>query len=70
MSGCGQPAAQSAECRVLLIALRPPMGSALLEVPAHEVEVFLRNAYSEVSPGSESKQLDLDTELALVLSDR
>ncbi|MGI5519199.1 hypothetical protein [Streptomyces sp. CA-106131] len=42
----------------------------MLEVPAHEVEVFLRNAYSEVSPGSESKQLDLDTELALVLSDR
>jgi hypothetical protein len=62
--------AGGAERRVLRIALRPPEGSALLEVPAHEVEVFLRNAYSVVPPGSESKQLDLDTELALLLSDR
>ncbi|MGW2939334.1 SsgA family sporulation/cell division regulator [Streptomyces sp. NPDC001156] len=53
---------------VLYIALTPPAGSVLLEVPAHCVEAFLRETRSVVPPGAESGQLDLDAELAHLLA--
>ncbi|WNO62330.1 SsgA family sporulation/cell division regulator [Streptomyces sp. AM2-3-1] len=53
---------------VLYIALSPPAGSILLEVPAQGVESFLRETRSVVPPGAESGQLDLDAELAHLLT--
>jgi hypothetical protein len=50
------------------VALRSPAGSALLEFPAPGVESFLRQTRSVVPPGTESSRLDLDAELAQLLT--
>jgi sporulation and cell division protein SsgA len=54
---------------VLYIALSPPAGSVLLEVPAQGVETFLRETWTLVPPGAESGQLDLDAELTDLLAE-
>jgi L-aminopeptidase/D-esterase-like protein len=51
------------------MALRSPAGSALLELPAQDVESFLRETWSVVVPGTESSRLDLDAELAQLLAE-
>ncbi|MER5796463.1 SsgA family sporulation/cell division regulator [Streptomyces sp. NPDC001980] len=53
---------------VVLVALRSPAGSALVELPAWGVESFLRETWSVVPPGSESGRFDLDAELAQLLA--
>ncbi|MFF7472672.1 SsgA family sporulation/cell division regulator [Streptomyces sp. NPDC008092] len=53
---------------LVLVALRSPAGSALLELPARGVESFLRETWSVVPPGSESGRLGLDAELAQLLA--
>jgi hypothetical protein len=52
----------------LYIALSPPSGSVLLELPARGVESFLRETRSLVPPGTEFNRLDLDAELAQLLA--
>lgn len=51
------------------VSLRAPGGSALLELPAQGVESFLRDTRSLVPPGAESGRLDLDAELAQLLTE-
>lgn len=53
---------------VLYIALSPPAGSVLLELPADGVESFLGETRLMVPPGSESEHLDLDAELTHLLA--
>ncbi|MEU6217865.1 SsgA family sporulation/cell division regulator [Streptomyces sp. NPDC047022] len=53
---------------VLYIALSPPAGSVLLELPADGVESFLGETRLMVPPGSEPEHLDLDAELAHLLA--
>ncbi|MEU8588988.1 SsgA family sporulation/cell division regulator [Streptomyces sp. NPDC048664] len=54
---------------VLYIALSPPAGSVLLEIPVEGVESFLGQTLQMVPPGSESGRLDLDAELERLLAD-
>ncbi|WP_416237092.1 SsgA family sporulation/cell division regulator [Streptomyces sp. RB17] len=54
---------------VLSVALSSPAGSALLEITTQDLAAFLEETYSVVRPGSESEQLDLDAELAMLLAD-
>jgi hypothetical protein len=62
------PAAGAAADDVLCLALSSPSGSALLELSASSVELFLRQTHSVVPPGAESEHLDLDAELAQLLA--
>lgn len=49
---------------VVCIALSSPEGEALLEAPARALESFLRRTNTAVTPGTEHRFYDLDTELA------
>ena len=53
---------------VMCLALSSPSGRALFEVPADVLVDFLSRTYDAVSTGSESRYVDLDAELALLLS--
>lgn len=54
---------------VICLSLSSPTGSALLEAEVAAVEEFLDLAYTAVPAGTEGEHLDLDAELAALLSD-
>jgi len=54
--------------RVLVIVLAPPEGSARFEAGAAGIEAFLARTFELVPAGQESGCLDLDAELAELLS--
>ena len=51
------------------IAMTSPYGHAQFEVSAAAIETFLAQTYQLVPDGSESAYLDLDAELAELLSE-
>ncbi|MFD5574821.1 SsgA family sporulation/cell division regulator [Streptomyces cadmiisoli] len=53
---------------VLHIALSSPAGSALIEASLQDVRLFLEESQSVVPLGGESRQFDLDTEVAHLLA--
>ncbi len=53
---------------ILNLALSSPFGQAQFEASAQAVGAFLDHTYRLVPPGQESGHLDLDTELAELLS--
>lgn len=55
--------------RSVALALSSPSGQALFEVQRDALERFLRQTFAEVAPGTESRLVDLDGELALLLLD-
>lgn len=52
---------------VVCLALSSPSGRALFEVPPGQLRSFLSRTYTAVPIGSESAQVDVDAELALLL---
>ena len=58
----------SASTDVLFLHLRAPSGEALFEVSRATLTAFLRETEALVPPGSEAATLDLDEELAALLS--
>lgn len=55
--------------RTVCLSLSSPSGRALFEASLPEVVQFLTRSYSLVPTGNESDYVDVDTELALLLSD-
>jgi hypothetical protein len=53
--------------RRLYLALSTSTGHALVEMPRADVEAFLRRTHSLIPPGTESRYMDLDIELALLI---
>ncbi|MFG2948466.1 SsgA family sporulation/cell division regulator [Streptomyces adustus] len=62
------PVGDGDPCDVYIL-LCPPAGTALLQVPAREVEAFLREAEKLVPRGAETGPVDLDASLAQLLGD-
>lgn len=54
--------------RVVNLAMASPSGSALFEIDRDALVEFLQQTYVAVATGSESDAVDLDAELALLLS--
>ena len=54
---------------VVCIALASPSGSALLQVDASALRLFLDRSYAVVPLGDESEHIDIDAELAALLGD-
>lgn len=52
---------------VVCLSLSSPSGRALFEVPLADLVEFLGRTYEAVPTGSESKHVDVDAELALLL---
>ncbi|MFF3920728.1 SsgA family sporulation/cell division regulator, partial [Streptomyces sp. NPDC001852] len=52
----------------MYIALRSRAGTALVEVPLHDVKTFLERTEALVPRGTESERIDWDAELAYLLS--
>lgn len=57
----------SAGLPVVCLSLSSPSGKALFEVPHPELVQFLAQTYSAVPTGCESRHVDVDAELALLL---
>jgi hypothetical protein len=55
--------------RVVNLAMASPSGSALFEIDRDGLVEFLQQTYLAVPTGSEAEVVDLDAELALLLSD-
>ena len=55
--------------RVINLAMASPSGSALFEIDRDDLVEFLQQTYLAVPTGSEDAVVDLDAELALLLSD-
>ncbi len=53
---------------IVCLSLCSPSGKALFEVPAVDLVEFLAVTYTAVPPGSESEYVDVDGELALLLT--
>ncbi len=53
---------------VVCLSLSSPSGRALFEVPLDRLVQFLTNTYAAVPTGAESNHVDLDAELAALLS--
>jgi hypothetical protein len=53
---------------VVCLSLSSPSGRALFEVPLDQLVEFLTNTYAAVPTGCESDHIDLDAELAGLLS--
>ena len=56
--------------RVVHLAVESPSGSALFEIDRDELVEFLQRCYLTVPTGSEGLLIDLDAELALLLTER
>ena len=54
--------------RVVNLAMASPSGSALFEIDRNDLIEFLQQTYLAVPTGSEGEVVDLDAELALLLS--
>jgi hypothetical protein len=54
--------------RVVNLAMASPSGSALFEIDRDDLVEFLQQTYVAVPTGSEGEVVDLDAELALLLS--
>jgi Streptomyces sporulation and cell division protein, SsgA len=68
-SAAGEETSREAAGPALLnIAMTSPFGHAQFEAPAAPIAAFLDRTYRIVPPGQESDHLDLDAELALLLS--
>lgn len=69
-AAAGDPAAAgtAAGHQILNIAMTSPFGHAQFEVSARAIEAFLQCTYSIVAAGEEPAYLDLDAELAALLS--
>ena len=52
---------------VVWLSLSSPSGKALFEMPLAELVGFLRQTYDVVPIGKESRHVDVDTELAVML---
>ena len=61
------PALRGTE-RVVNLAMASPSGSALFEIDRDSLVEFLQQTYLAVPTGHESASIDLDAELALLLS--
>jgi hypothetical protein len=57
------------EERVVNLAMASPSGAALFEIDRDALVEFLQQTYLAVPTGSESEVVDLDAELALLLSE-
>ena len=55
--------------RVINLAMASPSGSALFEIDRNGLVEFLQKTYLAVPTGSEEEVVDLDAELAILLSD-
>jgi Streptomyces sporulation and cell division protein, SsgA len=55
--------------RVVNLAMASPSGSALFEIDRDALVEFLQQTYLAVPTGSEEEVIDLDAELALLLSE-
>ncbi|MDP3712967.1 MAG: SsgA family sporulation/cell division regulator [Mycobacteriales bacterium] len=55
--------------RVVNLAMASPSGSALFEIDRDSLVEFLQQTYLAVPTGSEEEVVDLDAELALLLSE-
>jgi hypothetical protein len=55
--------------RVIHLAMASPSGSALFEIDRDELVGFLQQTYLAVPTGSEEAVVDLDTELATLLTE-
>ena len=55
--------------RVVNLAMASPSGAALFEIDRDELVEFLQQTYLAVPTGSEDTVVDLDAELALLLSE-
>jgi hypothetical protein len=55
--------------RIVNLAMASPSGSALFEIDRDGLVEFLQQTYLAVPTGSEEEVVDLDAELALLLSD-
>jgi hypothetical protein len=62
------PSASGGE-RVVNLAMASPSGSALFEIDRDALVEFLQQTYLAVPTGSEEEVVDLDAELALLLSE-
>jgi hypothetical protein len=62
------PATHGSE-RVVNLAMASPSGSALFEIDRDALVEFLQQTYLAVPTGSEEEVVDLDAELALLLSE-
>ncbi|MGH3341412.1 MAG: SsgA family sporulation/cell division regulator [Carbonactinosporaceae bacterium] len=60
--------ARSRGHNVVCIALSSPEGQALLEAPARTLESFLARTHTAVPPGCEHQHIDIDAELAGLLT--
>lgn len=60
--------ARGQERHTVRIALLSPSGEALFEAPAAAMESFLTRTCAAVPPGTESDHLDLDDQLAHILT--
>ncbi len=56
--------------QVVHLAMESPSGSALFELERDELVEFLQRSYLAVPTGSEELVVDLDAELALLLTER
>ncbi|MCU1693623.1 MAG: sporulation and cell division protein SsgA [Frankiales bacterium] len=59
----------SGGARVVNLAMASPSGSALFEIDRDALVEFLQQTYLAVPTGSEEEVVDLDAELALLLSE-
>ncbi|HEV7208216.1 MAG TPA: SsgA family sporulation/cell division regulator [Mycobacteriales bacterium] len=59
--------AHGAQAQVVCLSLSSPSGTALFEVPLAQLVEFLSRTYQAVPTGHESRFVDLDAELALLL---
>ena len=57
----------SGGCSVVCLSLSSPSGTALFEVPLPQLVEFLAQTYEAVPTGCESRHVDVDAELALLL---
>lgn len=60
--------AMSGDARVINLAMASPSGSALFEIDRDALVEFLQRTYLAVPTGMEADAVDLDAELALLLS--
>lgn len=57
----------SAGAAIVCLSLSSPSGKALFEVPHSALAAFLHRTYAVIPAGAESRQVDVDAELALLL---
>jgi hypothetical protein len=55
--------------RVINLAMASPSGSALFEIDRDELVTFLQQTYLSVPTGAEGQVIDLDAEIALLLTE-